>query len=75
MAEPEVQESELMRVFTGIMEDAMPLVLPANLRETEYFKYLGDQLQIIWLGMATVDDALDDIYNGAQTILDKPSLA
>ena len=74
MAHEEVQESPTLEVFSGIMEEALPLVLPANFRETEHFKFIGDQIQALWLGLATVDDIIDDINDGAQAILDKPAL-
>jgi len=75
MQDPEVQKDTTMKVFAGIMADAMPLVLPANFRETEYFKYIGEALSAIWLGEKTVDDILDEVTKGSQAILDKPSLA
>ena len=74
MADDVVQESDTLRVFSGIMADALPLVLPANFRETEHFKYIGDQIQALWLGLATVDDIIEDLNSGAQAILDKPAL-
>ncbi len=74
MAHEGVQESETLRVFSGIMAEAMPLVLPANFRETEHFKFVGDNLQALWLGLATVDDIIEDVNSGAQAILDKPAL-
>ena len=74
MAHEEVQESPTLEVFSGIMEEALPLVLPANFRETEHFKFIGDQIQALWLGLATVDDIIEDINDGAQAILDKPAL-
>jgi ABC-type glycerol-3-phosphate transport system substrate-binding protein len=64
-----------MKVFAGVMAEAMPLVLPANFRETEYFKTIGEQLQAIWLGQSTVDQVINDIQKAGQDILDKPSLA
>ncbi len=75
MAHEGVQESDTLRVFSGVMEEAMPLVLPANFRETEHFKFVGDNLQALWLGLATVDDIIEDVNSGAQAILDKPALA
>ena len=74
MADDVVQESDTLRVFSGIMEDALPLVLPANFRETEHFKFIGDQIQALWLGLGTVDDIIEDINDGAQAILDKAAL-
>ena len=74
MADEVVQESDTLRVFSGVMEDALPLVLPANFRETEHFKFIGDQIQALWLGLGTVDDIIEDINDGAQTILDKAAL-
>ncbi len=74
MADEVVQESDTLRVFSGVMEDALPLVLPANFRETEHFKFIGDQIQALWLGLGTVDDIIEDINDGAQAILDKAAL-
>ena len=75
MTDPDVQgKTETLKVFSGIMEDALPLVLPANFRETEHFKFVGDNLQALWLGLATVDDIIEDVNAGAQAILDKPAL-
>ena len=74
MADEVVQESETLKVFSGVMADALPLVLPANFRETEHFKFIGDQIQALWLGLASVDDIIEDLNSGAQAILDKPAL-
>ncbi len=75
MSNPEVQgKTETLKVFSGIMEEALPLVLPANFRETEHFKYVGDNIQALWLGLASVDDIIEDLNSGAQAILDKPAL-
>jgi len=69
------QRDPTFQVFAPIMREAMPLVLPANYRETEYFKLIGDEFAAVWLGMASVTDVLDDIKSGAQEILDKEPLA
>ena len=75
MNNPEVQgATETLKVFSGIMDDALPLVLPANFRETEHFKFVGDNIQALWLGLASVDDIIEDLNDGAQAILDKPAL-
>ncbi len=75
MTHEEVQGmNDTLRVFSGIMEEALPLVLPANFRETEHFKFVGDNLQALWLGLASVDDIIEDLNGGAQAILDKPAL-
>ena len=74
MAHEDVQAAPTLQVFSGIMADAMPLILPANFRETEFVKYISDQIQAIWLGLATVDEVIQDINDGAQAILDKPAL-
>ena len=74
MAVDEVQANPTLEVFTGIMAEALPLVLPANFREAEYFKFVGDQLQAIWLGLVSVDDIIGVINSGAQAILDRPAL-
>src|SRR5258708_22432236 len=75
MADPDIISDPTMKVFAGVMAEAMPLVLPANFRETEYFKTIGERLQAIWLGQSTVDEVINDIQKNAQDILDKPSLA
>jgi multiple sugar transport system substrate-binding protein len=75
MADPDTLSDPTQKVFAGVMAEAMPLILPANFRETEYFKTIGEQLQAIWLGQATVDQVINDIQKAGQTILDKPSLA
>jgi len=78
---PDVFESEdlladpNMAVFSKIFDQAMPLVLPANFRETEYFKTLTEQLSAIWLGQTTVEESIDSIQQAGQAILDQPSLA
>ena len=74
MGVDEIQENETLQVFAHMMEDAMPLILPANFRDTEHFKFVGDQLQAIWLGLATVDEVIQDVNDGAQAILDKSAL-
>ncbi len=75
MANEDVQgKTETLKVFSGIMQEALPLVLPANFRETEHFKFVGDNLQALWLGLASVDDIIEDLNSGAQSILDKPAL-
>jgi multiple sugar transport system substrate-binding protein len=71
----EAQASPNMKVFSKIFDQAMPLVLPANFRETEYFKLIGDELAAVWLGEATVEEIIDNLQQNAQAILDKPSLA
>jgi ABC-type glycerol-3-phosphate transport system substrate-binding protein len=75
MADPEVMSDPTMEVFGAVMAEAMPLVLPANFRETEYFKTIGEQLQAIWLGMASVDQVINDIQLAGQAILDSPPLS
>jgi multiple sugar transport system substrate-binding protein len=75
MNDPKLQADQTMKVFAATMADAGPLILPANFRETEYFKYIGEALSAIWLGEKTVDQILDETTKGAQAILDKPSLA
>jgi len=75
MYHEEVQADPNMKVFSGIFDQAMPLVLPANFRETEYFKTITELLSAIWLGQTTVEESIDSIQQAAQAILDKPSLA
>ncbi len=75
MNSEEAQADPNMKVFSKIFDVAMPLVLPANFRETEYFKLVGDEMAAIWLGEATVDDIINTLQQDAQAILDKPSLA
>jgi multiple sugar transport system substrate-binding protein len=78
---PDVMTSEAaqadpnMQVFAGIFDQAMPLVLPANFRETEYFKTVAEELSSIWLGMTTVEESIDGIQQRCQAILDKPALS
>ena len=74
MASEDVQSNPLMQVFAGIMAEALPLVLPANFRETEYFKTINERLQVVWLGQNSVTDVIDEVQEIAQGILDKPSL-
>lgn len=74
MADPEIQKDTIMKVFGGVMADAGPLVLPANFRETEYFKTIDERLQLVWLGEQTVAEMIDALQDEAQSILDKPSL-
>jgi multiple sugar transport system substrate-binding protein len=74
MASDTLQSSELMRVFAGIMDEALPLVLPHNFRETEYFKTINEMLQVVWLGDKTLDEVIGDVQSAAQDILDKSSL-
>ena len=75
MADPEIQKDPIMKVFGAVMADAGPLVLPANFRETEYFKTIDERLQLVWLGEETVAAMIDALQDEAQVILDKPSLA
>jgi len=74
MNNEEVLQDPMMKVFAGIFAQAMPLVLPANFRETEYFKTITEEFSVIWLGQKTVDEVIDDIQKKAQDILDKSSL-
>ena len=74
MAFDTLQSSALMREFGGIMEEALPLVLPHNFRETEYFKTINEMLQVVWLGEDTLDEVIGDIQAAAQEILEKSSL-
>lgn len=74
MASDTLQASALMQVFGNIMEEALPLVLPANFRETEYFKTINEMLQVVWLGESELDAVIGDVQQAAQDILDKPSL-
>jgi ABC-type glycerol-3-phosphate transport system substrate-binding protein len=74
MNSEEVQADPNMKVYAAIMAEAMPLVLAANFRETEYFKFIGEGLEAVWLGEAALEEVIDDIQMGAQAILDKPSL-
>ncbi len=75
MADPDIISDPTMKVFAGVMAEAMPLVLPANFRETEYFKTIGEQLQAIWLGQSTVEQVIDSVQQAGQAILDKPALS
>ena len=74
MASDTLQSSPLMKVFGNIMEEALPLVLPANFRETEYFKTINERLQVVWLGESELEAVIGDVQQAAQDILDKPSL-
>ncbi|MCY3658481.1 MAG: sugar ABC transporter substrate-binding protein [Caldilineaceae bacterium] len=74
MASETLQSSALMRVFGGIMDEALPLVLPANFRETEYFKTINEMLQVVWLGESDLDEVIGDVQEAAAEILAKPSL-
>ncbi len=74
MASPEVQADANMKVFAGVMAEAMPLVLPANFRETEYFKTITEGLTPVWLGEVTLEEVIDPLTKSAQEILDKPAL-
>jgi len=47
---------------------------PANFREAEYMAALQEGLELVWLGEAKLKDAIDEIAERAQSILDKPSL-
>jgi len=74
MADPGIQKDTIMKVFGAVMAEAGPLVLPANFRETEYFKTIDERLQLVWLGEQKVAQMIDDLQKEAQAILDKPSL-
>lgn len=74
MADPEIQKDTIMKVFGAVMAEAGPLVLPANFRETEYFKTIDERLQVVWLGESTIAEVIDALQEEAQGILDKPSL-
>ncbi len=74
MDSSQVQADMNMKVFGGVMSNALPLVLPANFRETEYFKYIGEGLSAVWLGESTLDQVIGPVTKGAQDILDKPPL-
>lgn len=74
MNSPEVQADMNMKVYAGVMESAMPLVLPANFRETEYFKTITEGVVPIWLGEKKVTDIVGPLTKIAQEILDKPAL-
>ena len=74
MASDLLQSSELMKVFGSIMAEAQPLVLPANFRETEYFKTINEMLQLVWLGENSVEEIIGDVQAAAEEILAKSSL-
>ena len=74
MASDTLQSSALMRVFGSIMAEALPLVLPANFRETEYFKTINEMLQVVWLGESDLDEVIGKVQEAAAEILAKPSL-
>lgn len=74
MASDTLQSSNLMKVFAGIMEEALPLVLPANFRETEYFKTINEMLQVVWLGESDLAEVIGNVQQAAHEILEKPSL-
>lgn len=75
MASDLLQSSALMRVFGSVMDEALPLVLPANFRETEYFKTINEMLQLVWLGESSLEEVIGDVQAAAVDILAKPSLA
>ncbi len=75
MASDTLQSSALMKVFGSIMDEALPLVLPANFRETEYFKTINEMLQVVWLGDRSLEEVIGDVQIAAQEILAKASLA
>ncbi len=74
MASDTLQSSALMRVFGSIMSEALPLVLPANFRETEYFKTINEMLQVVWLGESSLEEVIGDVQAAGAEILAKPSL-
>lgn len=79
-ARPDVMTSEqvlgnkVMKVFAPALEYVGPLILPANLRITQFMKLIGERLSAVWLGEAVLEEVIDGIAQDAQTILDQPSL-
>jgi multiple sugar transport system substrate-binding protein len=79
-ARPDVWRSDEMladphfTVFSTVMDEILPLVLPANFRETEYFKTIGEMISEVWIGEKELAEVIDDVQSEAQAILDKPSL-
>src|SRR5690606_26565913 len=59
LASDEAQQNPMVQVFADIFAQAMPLVLPANFRETEYFKTITEELSVVWLGQNSVEEVID----------------
>jgi hypothetical protein len=47
---------------------------PANFRDAEYLAALTEGLDPIWLGEAGLAETIDQVAQGAQAVLDKPTL-
>jgi len=73
--DPESLKDPHFKVNRDSMREIMPLWLPWNFRETEYAKTITEELDPIWLGEKTVEEAVEDTYKAAQAVLDKDSLA
>jgi multiple sugar transport system substrate-binding protein len=71
--DPRITANPLHPVFVDPVQNAVPLRLPANLREEEVAAALHQTLAPIWLGERAPDDAFFAELNSAiQGVLDRP---
>jgi multiple sugar transport system substrate-binding protein len=72
-SDPRITANPLHPVFVDQVQNAVPLRLPANLREEEVAAALHQTLTPIWLGERAPDDAFFAELNSAiQGVLDRP---
>ncbi|MBV9543968.1 MAG: extracellular solute-binding protein [Chloroflexi bacterium] len=72
-SDPRIMANPLHPVFLDPVQNAVPLRLPANLREEEVASALDQTLMPIWLGERQPDDAFFSELNTAiQGVMDQP---
>ena len=71
--DPRIMANPLHPVFLDPVANAVPLRLPANLREEEVAAALHQTLTPLWLGERQPDDAFfSELNSSIQGILDRP---
>ena len=75
MADDVVQESDTLRVFPASWQMPCRWCCRRTSARPSTSNSFGDQIQALWLGLASVDDIIEDLNSGAQAILDNRRLA
>jgi hypothetical protein len=60
-------------VYADALKSAESPNMPANFRELEYTRAIGEGLTFAWTGQKPLATAIADTQKAAQAVLDKPS--
>ena len=72
-SDPRIMANPLHPVFLQPVQDAVPLRLPANLREEEVATAVHQTLMPLWLGERQPDDGFfSELSSAVQAVLDRP---